>query len=99
MNTITWEFLSEIGFSAEPNNTMFHWPSSPDVKVEIVGKGAEDFQEWVKPGRDGGTVRGWFDDRVEARHALVQATELWSVTSLDRSELPWMEWDEREARL
>lgn len=41
MNTITWEFLSEIGFSAEPNNTMFHWPSSPDVKVEIVGKGGD----------------------------------------------------------
>ena len=73
--------------------------ATADDAVLIVGKGAEDFQEWVKPGRDGGTVRGWFDDRVEARHALVQATELWSVTSLDRSELPWMEWDEREARL
>ena len=37
MNTITWEFLSSVGFSAEPNNTLFHWPSSPDVKIEIVG--------------------------------------------------------------
>jgi len=41
LNTITWEFLSSIGFSVEPCNTMFHWPSSPDVKIEIVGKGAE----------------------------------------------------------
>ena len=41
MNTITWEFLSEMGFSAEPSNLMFHWPSSPDVKIEIVGKDSE----------------------------------------------------------
>jgi hypothetical protein len=41
MDKITWVFLSEIGFSAEPNNTLFHWPSAPDVKIEIVGKGAE----------------------------------------------------------
>ena len=70
-----------------------------DDAVLIVGKGCEDFQEWVRPGKDGETVRGWFDDRVEARHALVKAAELWSVSALDRSELPWMEWDEREARL
>ena len=41
MNTITWEFLSSVGFSVEPNNTLFHWPYSPDMKIEIVGKGAE----------------------------------------------------------
>lgn len=41
MNTITWEFLSEMGFSAEPSNLMFHWPSSPDVKIEIVGKDSD----------------------------------------------------------
>jgi hypothetical protein len=41
MDKITWVFLSEMGFSAEPNNTLFHWPSAPDVKIEIVGKGAE----------------------------------------------------------
>jgi len=74
--------------------------------VLIVGKGAEDFQEWVRPSRKGGengnggeTVRGWFDDRVEARNALVRAADLWGVAALDRSELPWAEWDEREARL
>jgi hypothetical protein len=39
MDKITWEFLSSVGFSVEPNNTLFHWPSSPDVKIEIVGKG------------------------------------------------------------
>lgn len=39
MNTIDWQFLSEIGFSAEPNNTLFHWPSAPDVKIELVTKG------------------------------------------------------------
>ena len=39
MNTIDWQFLSSIGFSAEPNNTLFHWPSAPDVKIEIVAKG------------------------------------------------------------
>jgi len=41
MNTITWEFLSSVGFSAEPCNTLFHWSSAPDVKIEIVGKGAD----------------------------------------------------------
>jgi len=41
LNTITWEFLSEMGFSAEPSNLMFHWPSSPDVKIEIVGKDSD----------------------------------------------------------
>ena len=73
--------------------------AAADDAVLIVGKGSEDFQEWVRPGKGGETVRGWFDDRVEARHALVKAAELWSVSALDRSELPWMEWDEREARL
>jgi len=74
--------------------------AAADDAVLIVGKGCEDFQEWVRPGeREGtGTVRGWFDDRVEARHALVKAAELWGVSALDRSELPWMEWDEREPR-
>ena len=41
MNAITWEFLSEMGFSAEPSNLLFHWPSSPDVKIEIVGKDSD----------------------------------------------------------
>ena len=73
--------------------------AAADDAVLIVGKGCEDFQEWIRPGKDGETVRGWFDDRVEARNALVRAADLWSVAALDRSELPWMEWDEREARL
>jgi hypothetical protein len=41
LNTIDWVFISEIGFEVEPNNTLFHWPSAPDVKIEIVGKGAD----------------------------------------------------------
>ena len=60
--------------------------AAADDAVLIVGKGCEDFQEWVQArggtGRD--TVRGWFDDRVEARHALVKAAELWGVSALDQ---------------
>jgi len=41
LTVVTWEFLSSIGFSVEPCNTLFHWPSAPDVKIEIVGKEAE----------------------------------------------------------
>ena len=39
MNTIDWQFLSEIGFEVEPSNLLFHWPSAPDVKIELVTKG------------------------------------------------------------
>lgn len=49
-------------------------------------------------GRLGGE-QGWFDDRVEARNALAKAVQLWEVSSLDRSDLPWMEWGERETRI
>jgi hypothetical protein len=44
-------------------------------------------------------VQAWFDDRVEARNALVRVGRLWQVKSLDRSELPWIEWGEREPRV
>lgn len=36
---ITWQFLSEVGFEVEPNNTLFHWPTAPDVKLELVHEG------------------------------------------------------------
>jgi len=38
---ITWQFLSEVGFEVEPNNTLFHWPTAPDVKLELVPAGPE----------------------------------------------------------
>jgi hypothetical protein len=44
-------------------------------------------------------MQAWFDDRVEARNALVRVGRLWQVKSLDRSELPWIEWGEREPRV
>ena len=34
---ITWQFLSEVGFEVEPSNTLFHWKSAPDVKLELIG--------------------------------------------------------------
>ena len=33
------------------------------------------------------------------RNALARAPSLWAVTDLDRSELPWVEWEEREERI
>lgn len=38
---ITWQFLSEAGFEVEPNNTLFHWKTAPDVKLELVKDGSE----------------------------------------------------------
>ena len=65
--------------------------------VVLAGKGAQDFIEWAD--EDGAPIRGWFDDRVEARHAQSKVHHLWAVTpDLDATELPWVEWDEREKR-
>jgi UDP-N-acetylmuramyl tripeptide synthase len=71
--------------------------AGPDDAVVLAGKGAQDFVEWAD--EHGNPVRGWFDDRVEARNALARAPSLWAVTDLDRSELPWVEWDERDVRV
>ena len=71
--------------------------AAPDDVVLLVGKGADDYQEYVDA--DGRPLKGWFDDRVEARNALARAVDLWGVAALDRSELPWAEWEEREPRL
>lgn len=74
--------------------------AGPDDAVALVGKGAQDYIEWAGGGPEGADpVRGWFDDRVEARNALARAPSLWAVTDLDRSELPWVEWEEREERI
>eukprot|EP00208_Stichococcus_sp_RCC1054_P003770 CAMPEP_0206139342 /NCGR_PEP_ID=MMETSP1473-20131121/5544_1 /ASSEMBLY_ACC=CAM_ASM_001109 /TAXON_ID=1461547 /ORGANISM="Stichococcus sp, Strain RCC1054" /LENGTH=890 /DNA_ID=CAMNT_0053533095 /DNA_START=451 /DNA_END=3123 /DNA_ORIENTATION=- len=54
--------------------------------VIIAGKGNEDFQEYHD--ENGQIVRGWFDDRVEARNALSKLPEL-NQYGLDRTELPW----------
>jgi UDP-N-acetylmuramyl tripeptide synthase len=67
-----------------------------DDAVVLAGKGAQDYAEWAAA--DGTPMRGWFDDRVEGRAALAKAHHLWGVTDLDRRELPWVEWDERETR-
>lgn len=34
-------------------------------------------------------LRGWFDDRVEARAALSKLAYLQQLTSLQRKQLPW----------
>lgn len=55
--------------------------------VIIAGKGAEDFQEFGDF-ESGDILRGWFDDRVEARNALSKLPLL-RATGMDTTELPW----------
>ncbi|CAG9460957.1 unnamed protein product [Pedinophyceae sp. YPF-701] len=61
--------------------------AQPRDVVVIAGKGHEDYIEHGDG--KGGIVRGWFDDRVEARNALVKLSELEQITYLDRSTIPW----------
>lgn len=61
--------------------------ATPDDVVVITGMGHKDFVEhW--DGEDG-TIKGWFDDRVESRNALSKLEFLYSLVTLDRSDLPW----------
>jgi hypothetical protein len=39
--------------------------------------------------QQGGVVRSWFDDRVEARSALSKLAYLNQLTKLNRKTLPW----------
>jgi len=48
--------------------------------VVIAGKGHEDYVEYGDGA--GGVVRGWFDDRVEARNALSKLQYLDNLTKL-----------------
>ena len=54
--------------------------------VLLAGRGHKDWQEQVV---DGELMRGWFDDRVEARNALAKLEYLYALVDLDRSKLPW----------
>lgn len=61
--------------------------AQPKDVVVLAGKGHVDFAEYGDG--KGGIVRGWFDDRVEARNALSKLSYLYQLTKLDRRTLPW----------
>lgn len=78
--------------------------------VVVAGRGHEDYIE-VWDGMYGqqpyttdfshetmGTIKGWFDDRVECRNALSKLSYLNSIKDLDRKFLPWTRYpdDDRE---
>lgn len=44
--------------------------AGPDDVVLLLGKGHQDWVEHLA--EDGSTLRGWLDDRVEARNALLK---------------------------
>ena len=39
--------------------------------------------------------QGWFDDKVEARNAVVRVAQIFDARWLDRRDLPWLEPGER----
>eukprot|EP01023_Acetabularia_acetabulum_P020462 TRINITY_DN2064_c0_g4_i1.p1 TRINITY_DN2064_c0_g4~~TRINITY_DN2064_c0_g4_i1.p1 ORF type:complete len:660 (+),score=142.08 TRINITY_DN2064_c0_g4_i1:3-1982(+) len=55
--------------------------------VIIAGLGARDYLEWGDI--DDNIVKGWFDDRVEARNALAKLPYLQQIQYLNRKTLPW----------
>ena len=62
--------------------------------VLLAGQGSRDYVEhW--DGEDG-IMRGWFDDRQEARNALSKLEYLYSLTTLQREELVWGEAPDNE---
>jgi len=61
--------------------------AQPGDVVLIAGRGHNDYMEYEDG--EGGTRRGWFDDRVEARAALSKLAYLNQLTKLSRRELPW----------
>ncbi|KAK9840910.1 hypothetical protein WJX81_000011 [Elliptochloris bilobata] len=61
--------------------------------VVIAGKGQEDFQDILTGGE---IARGWFDDKVEARNAVVRVAQIFDARWLDRRDLPWVEPGERK---
>lgn len=60
--------------------------AAQDDVVLVAGRGHKDWVEHVVQGQ---LIRGWFDDRVEARNALAKLEYLYALVDLDRSELPW----------
>jgi hypothetical protein len=54
--------------------------------VLVAGRGHKDWLDMVAQGE---LMRGWFDDRVEARNALSKLEFLYAIMDLDRSALPW----------
>jgi len=84
--------------------------AKPKDVVVVAGRGHEDYIE-VWDGMYGqqpyttdfshetmGTIKGWFDDRVECRNALSKLSYLNSIKDLDRKFLPWTRYpdDDRE---
>ncbi|KAG2499048.1 hypothetical protein HYH03_003233 [Edaphochlamys debaryana] len=61
--------------------------AQPDDVVLLAGKGEQDWVEHV--GEQGELLRGWLDDRVEARNALSKLKYLEQIPKLNRSTLPW----------
>ncbi|CAL8464844.1 g4379 [Coccomyxa elongata] len=86
-------------YVVEDRWTAIRWAigsAQADDCVVIAGRGHKDFVEWTF---DGETVRGWFDDRVEARNALAKVAKLWQISGFDHAELPWMDVGDREGRM
>jgi hypothetical protein len=61
--------------------------AAPGDVVLLAGRGHKDWTDWGDG--EGGLIRGWFDDRVEARNALAKLEYLYSLVDVDRSALPW----------
>uniref|UniRef100_A0A7S0WRN5 Mur ligase central domain-containing protein n=1 Tax=Chlamydomonas leiostraca TaxID=1034604 RepID=A0A7S0WRN5_9CHLO len=62
--------------------------AGPEDVVLIAGRGHRDCMEYGGEA-EGEVVRGWLDDRAEARSALSKLAYLEQLGSLDRKELPW----------
>lgn len=54
--------------------------------VLIVGRGHIDYQEWRD--ENDNLIIGWFEDRKEARDALIKLPYL-EQADLDRKAIPW----------
>lgn len=62
--------------------------AGPEDVVLLVGKGCQDWVEHLA--EDGSIVRGWLDDRVEARNALLKLKYLEEIgPKFQREVLPW----------
>ncbi|EFJ40847.1 hypothetical protein VOLCADRAFT_119843 [Volvox carteri f. nagariensis] len=61
--------------------------AGPEDVVLLAGKGHQDWVEHADT--DGNILRGWLDDRVEARNALSKLKYLKQIPKFNRDTLPW----------
>ncbi|GIL46522.1 hypothetical protein Vafri_3516 [Volvox africanus] len=61
--------------------------AGPEDVVLLAGKGDQDWVEHANT--DGSSLRGWLDDRVEARNALSKLKYLKQIPKFNRDTLPW----------